>query len=62
MHCVRDKCSILQGAVDDADEVSIAAGIAAGVATVGWGSSSCWAWNGFTWVNVCYAPYPYYGW
>jgi hypothetical protein len=39
----------------------IAAGIAVGVATAGWGSS-CYAWNGFAWVNVCYAPYPYYGW
>ena len=39
----------------------VAAGIAAGVATAAWGSS-CYAWNGFAWVNVCYAPYPYYGW
>jgi hypothetical protein len=36
----------------------VAAGVALGVAAAG---SSCWAWNGFTWVNVCHAPYPYYG-
>ena len=41
----------------------IAAGIAAGVATAGWGyGSSCLAWNGYGWVNVCYAPYPYTYW
>jgi hypothetical protein len=41
----------------------VAAGIAAGVATAGWGyGSSCLAWNGYGWVNVCYAPYPYTYW
>jgi hypothetical protein len=20
---------------------------------------SCWRWNGFEWVNVCYGPYAY---
>ena len=39
----------------------VAAGIAAGVATAGWGyGSSCLAWNGYGWVNICYAPYPYW--
>jgi len=41
----------------------VAAGVAVGVAAAGWGyGSSCVAWNGWTWVNVCYSPYPYYGW
>jgi len=43
----------------------VAAGIAAGVATAGWGyGSSCLAWNGYGWVNVCYgyAPYSYTYW
>jgi hypothetical protein len=41
----------------------VAAGIAAGVATAGWGyGSSCLAWNGYGWVNVCYTPYPYTYW
>src|SRR6516225_6195149 len=41
----------------------VAAGIAAGVATAGWGyGSSCLAWNGYGWVNVCYAHYPYTYW
>jgi hypothetical protein len=41
----------------------VAAGVAVGVAAAGWGyGSPCLAWNGWTWVNVCYSPYPYYGW
>jgi hypothetical protein len=34
-------------------------------ATVGFGlgyyGSSCWAWDGYQWVNVCYSPYYGYG-
>jgi hypothetical protein len=35
----------------------VAAGFAFGAATA---YSSCWQWDGYQWVNVCYQPY-YYG-
>jgi hypothetical protein len=37
----------------------VAAGIGLGYA--GYWGSSCLAWNGWRWVNVCYRPYGWYG-
>jgi len=45
--------------------VAAGVGLGVGLATAGY-YSSCWRWDGWTWVNVCYAPayygdgYPYY--
>jgi hypothetical protein len=33
----------------------VAAGVGLGLAAGYYGS--CWRWNGWTWVNVCYGPY-----
>ena len=40
----------------------VAAGIAAGVAATSYYGNSCYAWNGYTWVNTCYGSYPYGYW
>jgi len=45
--------------------VAAGVGLGVGLATAGY-YGSCWRWDGWTWVNVCYAPayygygYPYY--